>query len=588
MSKTYIDFFETLKGEFIASHKFRNKFIRLWGTTTVDDVEVMKNRFNVYPGLETDNVKKFLKLIGSQNSFKNQDFSGITDYYFVLNSKKANKLSDSEMGNLIASKINEYIGIDGKATVTLTFTGIDSDSSFDGWTKDQIVTYIINNYDEMFNYLHDANGDYLVEDTAGEYLLFDKGQHLTYRVLASSNTSVPYYASNIDSELIYSNQNRVMRYLSSISIQVEFTQVSYVNSSSNIIAGVLGERTEAKEAKLNALANSTQNSESSDGWGTITTDSSLLTDEVWYKGHMRLEFLNNKAVKTKSKIKVLLSALDTGYATEKVKWWKKILGPVLIVIAVILAVLPGGQPLSAVLFSIALNVGIAVLVMTGLQVYFAKQGDPSAAAYMGRWVKIGSLISLVSGVSAMISNITRMAAQQAAVEATKQSMIQGGASAAEASVAVASMDSAGIEAFNAANSVTVEVGIGNVVSTASDMFLGTITSSWQSMISTGMKVAKFAMDLASKFRMEATQSEINSLTQSRDEVAKELEDINDKEIHIGLENIRMYTSPLTIDNVRFQVDYLYEGTKMNVGRPSFYTARGSNIISNDVYDTNKI
>ena len=33
----------------------------------------------------------------------------------------------------------------------------------------------------------------------------------------------------------------------------------------------------------------------------------------------------------------------------------------------------------------------------------------------------------------------------------------------------------------------------------------------------------------------------------------------------------------------FEVDYLYEGTQMNVGRPSFYTAKGLNIISNDVY-----
>lgn len=105
---------------------------------------------------------------------------------------------------------------------------------------------------------------------------------------------------------------------------------------------------------------------------------------------------------------------------------------------------------------------------------------------------------------------------------------------------------------------------------------------------TGMKVAKFAMDMIGKFRMEAQQSEINKLTEARDEVAKELEDIQDKEIHIGLETIKMYTSPLTLDNVRFQVDYLYEGTKMNVGRPSFHTCKGLNVISNDIYDTTKI
>ena len=110
MSKTYIDFFETLKGEFIASLKFKNKFIRLWGTTTIDDVEVLKRKFVVYPGLETDNVKKFLKLIGSSKSFDGQSFKGVTSYYFYINSTKADVLDAEDLADI---KIGDIVWLDG-------------------------------------------------------------------------------------------------------------------------------------------------------------------------------------------------------------------------------------------------------------------------------------------------------------------------------------------------------------------------------------------------------------------------------------------------------------------------------------------
>ena len=58
--KSYIDFFETLKGEFIASLKFKNKFIKLWGTHTLDDVEVLNDKFYLSPGFDTQKVQSFL------------------------------------------------------------------------------------------------------------------------------------------------------------------------------------------------------------------------------------------------------------------------------------------------------------------------------------------------------------------------------------------------------------------------------------------------------------------------------------------------------------------------------------------------
>ena len=69
---------------------------------------------------------------------------------------------------------------------------------------------------------------------------------------------------------------------------------------------------------------------------------------------------------------------------------------------------------------------------------------------------------------------------------------------------------------------------------------------------------------------------------------KELEELNDKEVNIALDDIKWYTSPLKLESQRYDVDYLYGGTRHNIGRPSFVTGRGINIISNDVFDVNKI
>lgn len=578
MSKSYIDFFETFKGEFVASHKFKSKFARLWGKTTVDGVEVLNQKFVVYPGLDSNNVKKLLKLLGASKSFDGQSFDGVDSYYFFLNATKSTALSAATILDSLTAKINQYIGIGNSATTTLTFTDTTGVIDFTGYTKQQIIDYVTTDYNTAFDMLHSAVGEYLVESAIGEYLLFDAGQHLTYEVLNAGVSSVPYYVEDF-----FTTVNNDIRFRSSITIQIKFTQVSYIDKNSNIVTGILAKRKQESDIKLQGLIESDANEVSDIQWiGKLATGK---TDDIWYKGRVRVSFLDDIGIKTKDKCKLLLGSIDTGYAQKEVAWWKEIIGPVLIILAIVLAVPTGGlslETLPAFLAALAINVGIATLVMVGLQVYWSKHGDPGAAQYMGRWVKVGSIISTVAGIGAMI----QVGTQAMAREAAKQAMIDAGATEAEAVIAVQGMDAAGVASFNAVNGV--EVGVGTVYNAAKEMFFSSVTGSWQAMVSTGMKVAKFAMDMISKFRIEANQSEINSLTEERDKAAKELEDINDKELHIGLENIRMYSNPLTIDNVRFQVDYLYEGTKMNIGRPSFHTAKGLNVISNDIYDTTKI
>ena len=78
-------------------------------------------------------------------------------------------------------------------------------------------------------------------------------------------------------------------------------------------------------------------------------------------------------------------------------------------------------------------------------------------------------------------------------------------------------------------------------------------------------------------RVNTAAKELGDLQSSVQQSKEELADLTDKEVHIGVEDIKYYTSPLKMDNLPFEVDYLYEGTKFNIGRPSFVPT-GLNII----------
>lgn len=566
MAKSYIDFFETFKGEFLATTRFKNKFIRLWGTEYVDGIEVLKARFVVYPNTSSQNVQQFLKLINAQSQINSAKFEGVTSYYFWLNSSKADTLSQDNIEDIIASKINAYCDIGEELSFTLTFSSNEDYNYFKGFTKTDIYNYITNDYDASYNQLENyAIGDTLLTNVIGSYILFDNGEHFDTSLVDAAVVAVPYR------ENVISNNTR---YKAGIVIKLKSKRISNVLSSSSLITHIVDESNEANRTALQQFLESDTNE-------TVSNESIWIkarkgkTDFTWYKGRLRVSFLNDKSIKTKDRVKILLSSLDTGYTQKKAKWWQKLLGPVLIVIAIVIAVVTAGA--GAYLIAIAIATGVAALTMTLLQVYFAKHGQAGAASYMGRWVKISSIISTVTGIAGMLNNLAR----KFAIEAFVQEAVKQGAQETAVRSAAALMSTAELASANAALGASVNVGvIGTVVK---EIVFSSVTSGWQSMASTAMKVIKFAVDMLGKMKAKSMNSEINSLTEARDKVAEELEDINDKELHIGIENIKWYTDELRSDNLQFEVDYLYEGTQMNIGRPSFYTARGLNVISDDVY-----
>ena len=86
-------------------------------------------------------------------------------------------------------------------------------------------------------------------------------------------------------------------------------------------------------------------------------------------------------------------------------------------------------------------------------------------------------------------------------------------------------------------------------------------------VSVGNKVANFWMEK----RAEKQAKIITSNGAILDKQSEELAKFTDKEYNIGLEDLKLYTKPLTVDNIQYEVDYLYEPSKYNICRPSFIT-----------------
>jgi hypothetical protein len=602
--KSYIDFFETLKGEFVGSLKFKNKFIRLWGTTSIDGVQVLNPKFEIYPNTESMHIQKFLKHIGAQSQINGADFENVQSYYFWLNSSKADTLNQEDLNDIIASKINSYCTVGEKLIINLNFSNAGDYNYFKNFTKQQIFDYITNDYDAMYNMLDNYSvGETLLTTTIGSYILFDNGQHFDISILKATVSSV---ATKV--RLHPWDDDYTTVYKAGISLEIQAIRKSNITGSANIVTHIVDEANEYTTAKATAIQQllESSNNESTTSGFTWIKNRTGKTDDIWYKGQMRVSFIEDSAIKTKEKINILISALDTGYTVPKTKWWKKALGPVLIVIAIVMAIPTGGlslEALPAFLAALAINVGIATLVITGLSAYWAKHGDPGATQYMGRWIKVGSIISAVAGISGLIANIARQAAMQAATTAATETAVATGETSTVTATTMGQTATVTatptVTAYGTTTTIveggtgalvseTATVGFSDFVSAGWDSMYNGMTSSWQSIASTGLKMVRFFTNMRFQSQAKSLQSEINAKTEQNDKANKELEEMNDKEVNIALDDIKWYTSPLKIESQRYEIDYLYGGTKMNIGRPSFVTGRGLNIISNDVYDVNKI
>ena len=566
--KSYIDFFETYKGELLGTKKFRNKFIRLWGTETIDGVKVMKSRFTVYPGYlnknadgtYTDEAKKiqsFCKMLGSWSQIKESNFNAIAGYYFYLNPDKDDTSELSK--ELLAEKVDLFCPKDEWQECTINYIDQTDPTKFDGWSKEQILAYIDNDYANIFSM---GNG-FIIEDdidklVIGKYVLFDDGTEFAVEVVSSSRTAIQNTPGNEFTKgrtknLYYTGLNVVIRYK---------RIVDDIDPDGLFMRTLLGESDETQKGRINQLTKF-----SVSGFG-ITK--STKTDEVWYKDQLRYSAVIASGVKTKVAVETVLSVLDSGTIKKKVKWYKKILGFVLIIIAIALTLIPGTQAAAGGLWAaLAIYMGTAVLIMTLLQAQWAKSNG-AAAEYMGRWIKIANIVSMVAGLAALYTAL----AKQALAQALTTELVKQGATQAAAQSAVAAMTEVAVASTSASLGVTATAS--SFVTAAGNMLMNSFKS-------IGMKVAGKVIEM----RQASMEADLKNTTAQYEESQEALADTLDKNMNIGVEDIKLCADLSKQANARYDFNAPYEAESAtvhigNICKASFYNGARMNLRAEDL------
>ena len=548
--KTYIDMFETYKGLFLASHRLKNRFKKYWGVTTLDGVEVFNKRMVVWPGTDSNkNVVKILKMFGMYANIKKAKFEGITNYYLWLNPAKMDNYATISK-DIIVNHLNAVIP-NYEFQIVLNYTDADDPKKFNGWTSEQVSTWFLANYATLRTGAYvECRGNTLVAEAVGYYVPLDVSGNFAVRTVSATVTPIAYRTSA-----------GLTAYRSGISVELAAKQVSPLQEDDTIVDMMLNETDPNRKNKITTVfgLDADTDDDTAAAWLTsatrtggifrsMTNRGSNKTDEIWYRGQLRTQILDSSYVDRDAFAGILASSMDTGYTKKKTKWWKKVLSIVIVVIAVVLSVPSGGLSMAA-LGTFAVNLGIATLVLTAMQFVVAKSGDTGWAQYLGKFVQVVGIASMIAGIGSFIQNTVAKLAQDTA----KQGLID---------TAMAAVKNAVTEVTTAASAFAKDMTISNALNV-----LGS------KVVSLGRMLVEKFMDM----RVKTAADELNDALESVQQSKEELADLTDKEVHIGVEDIKYYTSPLKLDNLPFEVDYLYEGTKMNICRPSFVPT-GLNII----------
>jgi hypothetical protein len=185
----------------------------------------------------------------------------------------------------------------------------------------------------------------------------------------------------------------------------------------------------------------------------------------------------------------------------------KILALVIVVVVVVFTGPAGGwaalgtMSTTAALGTVAFTAAMATLALTVYSMALSKYGEPGGAAYVGRWIKVFGLVSLVTGVMAAFNALIEAGAKVAAEEGATTAVV-----GSDAAVAMSNAVNIGEGMVVDMSNITAQ----NLIDGASNMFMKSMgTSSWLSKLSMASKVVNPIME----WRQGNLQKELTSMSE---------------------------------------------------------------------------
>ena len=608
--KPYIDFQASLTSDMLACKKFKNRLIRYWGTTYVNGVHVFNKTYQFFPHHKREQHRRLYRLLGIDQQMMETHISRsqVDEAHFFFKKNVWTGRPPLER-TILTTRINSFYPGNTKKTITLKMYDNSNPLRFKGWTKQQILDYVDTNYAVLLNstYVEVSTGS-MAEDAVAMYAMLDDQGIFKIDVISAVIISVKTYKSgyvgttSIDEEggLVYDTKD-IVSIKSGIHLTIEVTKLIDVWETSNFINALMRENSELRLRNLQMLQSSTENISYQEALRReLDLDNNDTEESNYFIGkHLKVACADSYFMNRKKFISNVFASLDTKIEEkeqEKMSTWDRILLIVIVIIVIVITVVTGGfgSGLSGAIAGLATAATIVTFTFIAIQMMYAQSGENAKAEGMGSWVKVSGIISTVLNIINIINNFAKEfgkeAAKEAATEsaksATTETATTAGAQAGTNAAVQATATEVGKEVAQESLETFLQNSTKTIIAPATEgvsMEAGkvAVTYGGKTYIEIGVKkivskALELVMDLVSKREkarvVDATQRKTYLLNEANEEVAntnQQLMELDDRTIHMGVTDIIASTKLLKTSQAQFEVDYLYEGSAFNIGRPSF-------------------
>lgn len=584
MKRPQPDIGELILQEYLGSLKNVRKFKRLWGTTTVNGVEVLKQRQYYYPAsARSANFEQLFKYLGMYDSVVSTSTKGITSAWIYLNRNKNTTLNESYI-DYVTDNLNKlwWDDADGPrpATIKLTTSIIINHVKFsrdsEGFvvpngviTPDmstaQLKTAIAANYDTLWD---SCSISHRGVGVINKGVIQDSAYGITRQIVDSddlspsdpwlsslsrhalkSNSGIPCTIKDV--KIGYTQENwdtpaQVSTYIVTLEIP-EFaftTTTGIVTDIANALSALNDKR--AGLGKRSTVISSnpqyTQQKIKAMSANDVDEDPALITrpyvlwensgigfEDLWVNAngtwYLRADAFDNPApynFKLKDFNTYVIQSLDSDYRKKKASFWQKLGAVLVFVVAFYFAPFTGGASLTAGQ-ALAANIIFAAFVVSITGAVLAATGNIGAAtAFFSLSKALEPFVFIASIYLAVTSFLSSVSADKVAAATGK--------TAAEVTV---------VDKIVYAAEVSLDRFVESIIEGATDLFSGTISS--QSIAFTDKLIQLYT--LPEQIKLKKLNERNKDLQAEYEELAKELS----QEQNILLGFLSTYSKPATAE-----------------------------------------
>lgn len=468
MKRPYPEIGDVKKVAYIGKLAFVRKFIRYWGTTTIDGVEVMNRQKYYYKSMD-DSTTKLTKHLGIYKQLKSTKMKGVKKAWLYLNQ---NKMSGVDYdASILAANLSKALTEELKITIVLGPKVAPQDQRrFDLRNLEAVpvntpltdqlgvITEIKFEYQSYLDYGYhiSSNKDFDIYQTLlAKYLL--TSSDISYVVDKVSETytevniPITYNGYNDATEefetLTYYEVHKVRAYA------VDVTIAPYVFSeTTDMVVQLLAI---ANKSVADMVDNDVTTMQMIDNTSNFVFDDPeddapipYFTfpfndvDNLWYVpiggtlALLRADALKGSVLSLDQKIELINTIIDSDFRRKSVNPWEKILAMVIIVIVIYFSAGYGAAAAASYLGTTAAMVAIAVTITTAALILSIVAAIAAGIGMTGTAMALGRFLKAMAPLITIASIITiYMAIQRLAQEGAKKIAEEGGKELAAGTIA---------------------------------------------------------------------------------------------------------------------------------------------------------